>query len=59
MRVARLTSEAVSAVNVDELRPPARHAETADRPRTRARTPPVRSARCASPMRWFRSYGSV
>jgi len=25
MRVARLTSEAVSAVNVDELRPPARH----------------------------------
>ena len=29
---ARLTSEAVSAVNVDELRPPARHAGNADRP---------------------------
>ena len=55
MRVARLTSEAVSAVNVDELRPPARHAETADRP---AHAPAHTPARCASEMPWTSGHGT-
>ena len=41
---ARLTSEVVSVVNVDELQPPARHAGNADHP---AHAPAHTPARCA------------